>query len=59
MTVKNKYLLPKIDDLFNQLKGASVSKIDLRSRYHHLMNRVFQPYVDRFVVVFINDILVY
>ena len=35
MTVKNKYLLPIIDDLFNQLKGTSVfSKIDLRSGYH-------------------------
>ena len=98
MTVKNKYLLPRIDDLFDQLKGASVfSKIDLRSGYHHLrikdtvvhkaafktryghyeflvmpfgltnaptnfmdlMNRVFRPYVDQFVVVFIDDILVY
>ena len=37
MTVKNKYSLPRIDDLFDQLKGASVfSKIDLRSRYHQL-----------------------
>ena len=98
MTVKNKYLLPKIDDLFDQLKGASVfSKIDLRSWYQQLrikdanlnktafrtqyghyeflvmsfgltnapaifmdlMNRIFRPYVDQFVVVFIDDILVY
>ena len=37
MTVKKKYSLPRIDDLFDQLKGASVfSKIDLRSRYHQL-----------------------
>ena len=37
MTVKNKYPLPRIDDFFDQLKGASVfSKIDLQSRYHQL-----------------------
>ena len=98
MTVKNKYPLPRIEDLFYQLKRASVfSKIDLqsgyyqlwvkdvdvpktafRTRYGHyeflvmpfgltnapaafmdLMNRVFQPYLDHFVVVFIDDILVY
>ena len=98
MTVKNKISVPKIDDLFDQLKGASVfSKIDLQSGYHQLrikdpdvhkkafrtryghyeflvmsfgltnapadfvdlMNHVFRPYVDQFVVVFIEDILVY
>ena len=98
MTVKNKYPLPKIDDLFDQVKGASIfSKIYLRFGYHQLrikdadvhkmafrtryrhykflvmpfgltnapvafldlMNRVFRPYVDQFVVVFIDDILVY
>ena len=98
MTVNNKYPLPRIDDLFNQLKGASVFlKINLRSGYHQLrikdadmhkttlrmryehyeflvmpfgltnalaafidlMNRVFRSYVDQFVVVFINDVLVH
>jgi hypothetical protein len=98
ITMKNKYSLPQIDDLFDQLKGArAFSKIDLRSgyyqmkikevdvpkiifrtRYGHfeflvlpfgltnaptlfmdLMNRVFQPYLNKFVVVFIDDILVY
>ena len=98
LTVKNKYPLPRIDDLFDQLKDPSIfSKIDLRSGYHQLkikdvdvhkttfrtryghyeflvmpcgltnapaafmdlMNRVFRPYMDKFVVVFINDILVY
>ena len=37
VTVKNKYLLPRIEDLFDQLKGADIfSKIDLRSRYYQL-----------------------
>ncbi|GKA28470.1 putative reverse transcriptase domain-containing protein [Tanacetum coccineum] len=97
LTVKNRYPLPKIDDLFDQLQGSSVySKIDLRSGYHQLivreedipktgfmtryghyefqvmpfgltnapavfmdlMNRVCKPYLDKFIIVFIDDILI-
>nr|GEX32205.1 putative reverse transcriptase domain-containing protein [Tanacetum cinerariifolium] len=51
LTVKNCYPLPRIDDLFDQLQGSSVySKINLR---------VCKPYLDMFVIVFIDDILIY
>ena len=98
VTIKNRYPLLRIDDLFDHLRGARVySKIDLRTGYHQLkvreadipktafrtryghfeftmmpfgmtnapttfmdlMNRVFQPYLDQFVVVFVDDILIY
>ncbi|GJY12333.1 putative reverse transcriptase domain-containing protein [Tanacetum coccineum] len=77
LTVNNRYPLPRIDDLFDQLQGSSIySKIDLRSGYHQLrvmpfgltnahavfmdlMNRVWKPYLDKFVIVFIDDILIY
>jgi hypothetical protein len=79
VTVKNKYPLPRIDLLFDQLIGAQVfSKIDLHYGYHqtkylvmsfgltnapahfmYLMNSVFMEELDKFVVVFIDDILVF
>jgi hypothetical protein len=98
ITIKNEYPLPRIEDLFDHLRGASLfSKIDLRSSYHHLriwpcivpktafstkyglyefivmsfgltnvpaffmylMNSMFMDYLDKFVVVFIDDILIY
>ncbi|GJX49487.1 putative reverse transcriptase domain-containing protein [Tanacetum coccineum] len=98
LTVKNRYPLPRIDDLFDQLQGTQfLSKIDLRSGYHQLrvheddipkiafrtryghfkftvmpfgltnapavfidlMNRVCRPYLGKFVIVFIDDILIY
>ncbi|GKC24271.1 putative reverse transcriptase domain-containing protein, partial [Tanacetum coccineum] len=74
LTVKNRYPLPRIDDLFDQLQGSNVySKINLRSGYHQLRvreedilkmafrtrNRVCKPYLDKFVIVFIDDILIY
>ncbi|GJW64256.1 putative reverse transcriptase domain-containing protein [Tanacetum coccineum] len=71
LTVMNRYPLPRIDDLFDQLQGSSVySKIDLRSVmpfgltnapavFMDLMNRVCKPFLDKFVIVFIDDILIY
>nr|GFA85442.1 putative reverse transcriptase domain-containing protein [Tanacetum cinerariifolium] len=71
LTVKNRYPLPRIDDLFDQLHGSSIySKIDLRSVmpfgltnalavFMDLMNRVCKPYLDKFEIVFIDDILIY
>jgi hypothetical protein len=98
VTIKNKYPLPRIEDLFVRMRGAKVfSKIDLRSDYHQMkirpldipktafttryglyeytvmsfgltnapayfmypMNKIFMEYLDKFVVVFIDDILIY
>ncbi|GJV95602.1 putative reverse transcriptase domain-containing protein [Tanacetum coccineum] len=60
LTIKNRYPLPRIDDLFDQLQGSCYfSKIDLWSVFMDLMNRVCKPYLDKFVIVFIDDILIY
>nr|GFB90434.1 retrotransposon protein, putative, Ty3-gypsy subclass [Tanacetum cinerariifolium] len=69
LTIKNRYPLPKIDDLFNQLQGSRYFlKIDLRSGYHQLRVREedipktafrTRPYLDKFFIVFIDDILIY
>nr|GFA29790.1 putative reverse transcriptase domain-containing protein [Tanacetum cinerariifolium] len=66
-TVKNRYPLSRIDDLFDQLQGSRVySNIDLRSGYHQLRVReedipktAFRTHYDRFVIAFIDDILMY
>nr|GEZ68345.1 transposon Ty3-I Gag-Pol polyprotein [Tanacetum cinerariifolium] len=69
ITVKNHYPLPRIDDLFDQLRGSSIySKIDLSyvfwfnkrtAIFMDLMNQVCKPYLEKFVIVFIDDILIY
>nr|GEY72025.1 putative reverse transcriptase domain-containing protein [Tanacetum cinerariifolium] len=71
LTVKNRNPLPKIDDLFDQLQGSSVySKINLgpvmpfsltnaQAVFMNLMNQVCKPYLDKYVIVFIDDILIY
>ncbi|GKD43670.1 putative reverse transcriptase domain-containing protein [Tanacetum coccineum] len=69
LTIKNRYHLPRIDDLFDQLQGSQYFlKIDLRSGYHQLRVREedipktafrTRPYLEKFVIVFIDDILIY
>ncbi|GJS04795.1 putative reverse transcriptase domain-containing protein [Tanacetum coccineum] len=61
LTVKNRYPLPRIKDLFDQLQGSSVMPFGLTNApavFMDLMNRVCKPYLDKFVIVFIDDILI-
>nr|GEZ92115.1 putative reverse transcriptase domain-containing protein [Tanacetum cinerariifolium] len=65
LTVKNRYPLPRIDDLFDQLQGHFEFQVmpfgltNAPAVFMDLMNRVCKPYPDKFVIVFINDILIY
>ncbi|XP_019057610.1 PREDICTED: uncharacterized protein LOC104809158 [Tarenaya hassleriana] len=64
VTIKNRYPLQRIDELLDQLQGAKwFSKIDLRSGYYQirvkLMHRVFMEYLDEFIIIFIDDLLIY
>ncbi|GKA33845.1 putative reverse transcriptase domain-containing protein [Tanacetum coccineum] len=58
LTIKNRYPLPRINDLFDQLQGSSLLT-NVPDVFMDLMNRVSKPYLDKFVIVFIDDILVY
>ncbi|GJV91910.1 putative reverse transcriptase domain-containing protein [Tanacetum coccineum] len=59
LTVKNHYPLPRIDDLFDQLQVMPFGLTNALVVFMDLMNRVCKPYLDNFVTVFIDDILIY
>nr|GEU89734.1 putative reverse transcriptase domain-containing protein [Tanacetum cinerariifolium] len=59
LTVKNHYPLSRIDDLFDQLQVMPFGLTNAPTVFMDLMNRVCKPYLDKFVIVFIDDILVY
>ncbi|GKB01540.1 putative reverse transcriptase domain-containing protein [Tanacetum coccineum] len=59
LTVKNRYPLLRIDDLFDQLQVMLFGLTNAPSIFMDLMNRVCKPYLDKFMIVFIDDIIIY